>query len=316
MAHVARSCRKDARPAFTLVELLVVIGIIALLIGVLLPVLSAARKSADRTKCLAALREIGHAFMLYSMDNKSYWPMGLHVYKAKSPAGAPEDRAKVWYDYISRYLIAPQRTTIGGTAYTSKECNYNGTAGVPGFFERGPTQWDPVYIGTIKDQTNALWGCPAWRRITTTSGGSDWYTGYGMNWYPSSPGDGGPGDSYKVTFLNRVVLQEGDPERLGKYTRVMQWRDPAKRGLIYEVVNAYGVEMKLGYLYKYPFKPDGPEDFPVDARLGTDWNWDFNRHGRRAIGNKPTDPSMNMLYCDGHADTVSNREAYRSCRFR
>jgi hypothetical protein len=39
-----------------------------------------------------------------------------------------------------------------------------------------------------------------------------------MNWYPVSPGDGGPGDSYKITFQNRAVLIEGDPERVANTT--------------------------------------------------------------------------------------------------
>ena len=42
----------------------------------------------------------------------------------------------------------------------------------------------------------------------------------------------------------------------------------------------------------------------------------IDSHGKRAKGNKPNDPSMNMLYCDGHADTVGCREAYRSCRWK
>src|SRR5689334_3354729 len=96
--------QRSRRCGFTLVELLVVIGIIALLISVLLPVLSSARKSADRTKCLAALREIGHAYMMYSMDNRGYWPVGLHTYTSTYPAGAPATRGKVWYDFVAKYL--------------------------------------------------------------------------------------------------------------------------------------------------------------------------------------------------------------------
>jgi len=312
------SMRQTRRGAFTLVELLVVIGIIAVLIGVLLPVLNSARKSADRTKCLASLREIGHAYMMYSMDNRGYWPVGLHTWSAPAPQGAPNPRAKVWFDYIFKYLIGPQTMVVGGITYTSNDCNYNGTAGVPGFSQRGPTQWDPVFIGTVKDKTNALWGCPSCRRISNNANfNNDWYTGYGMNWYPISPNDGGPTNLYTVTFLNRALIEQDDPTRLGKYYRAMQWEKPAQRGLIYEVVNAYGVEMNIGYLYKWPYPPEGTATFPQDGTVGAnEMNFDFNRHGRRGRGNKSTDPSMNMLYCDGHADTVSCREAYRSCRFR
>jgi prepilin-type processing-associated H-X9-DG protein/prepilin-type N-terminal cleavage/methylation domain-containing protein len=62
------------RSAFTLVELLVVIGIIATLIAILLPTLGRAREAARAANCLSNLRQINTAFMLFAHDNKGYLP--------------------------------------------------------------------------------------------------------------------------------------------------------------------------------------------------------------------------------------------------
>ncbi len=59
---------------FTLVELLVVIGIIALLISILLPALNKAKESANTTKCLANLRQCGMALNMYVNEFKGWFP--------------------------------------------------------------------------------------------------------------------------------------------------------------------------------------------------------------------------------------------------
>src|SRR2546421_358477 len=64
--------RKSASAAFSLVELLVVIGIIAILIALLIPSLSKAREQASKTRCQNNVRQIGFALAVYLNDNGDY----------------------------------------------------------------------------------------------------------------------------------------------------------------------------------------------------------------------------------------------------
>jgi prepilin-type N-terminal cleavage/methylation domain-containing protein/prepilin-type processing-associated H-X9-DG protein len=66
--------RRFTPGGFTLVELLVVIGIIALMISILLPALNKAKASAQRVACLSNMRQLGTYFMMYVTDNKGRFP--------------------------------------------------------------------------------------------------------------------------------------------------------------------------------------------------------------------------------------------------
>lgn len=66
------------RRAFTLIELLLVISIIAILVSILLPALGKARAMGRQTRCLANLNQLGVGLVTYQGDNKTYYP-GHHT---------------------------------------------------------------------------------------------------------------------------------------------------------------------------------------------------------------------------------------------
>src|SRR5689334_8872376 len=73
--HLTPRAARHRLHAFTLVELLVVIGLIAVLIAILLPALQRARKQAQQTQCATQLRNIGQAFHMYVSETRGFLPI-------------------------------------------------------------------------------------------------------------------------------------------------------------------------------------------------------------------------------------------------
>jgi prepilin-type N-terminal cleavage/methylation domain-containing protein/prepilin-type processing-associated H-X9-DG protein len=281
----------DGRRAFTLVELLVVIGIIAVLVAILLPVLAGARKQSERTKCLAALQQLGHGFMLYAANNQGAWPMQRLLW---SSGGTRERR---WYDFLSPYVA-------------SREINPDGNNA------------NDIASADIKDGNQILWGCPTWRRYLPT-GPISIHTGYNMNTFPFAPDDLDASGNYYVNqtkVAERNLANLPDPAALvGKFFKQTAWTKPADRCLMFDSIHPLTVvnynKLRPDFCSAWPYVPNTTTPFPVQPDVLL-FPIDFNRHGKKDVGNPADQPTVNILFCDGHAGFVSAREAFRAIRFK
>ena len=282
---------RNRETGFTLVELLVVIGIIALLISILLPSLAASRRQANTVKCASALRQIGNALKLYEIDNRGYWPVAVFVQTAAQQPIATE-REWRWSDMLSKYL---------------HKVPSNGSGDLQNF-----------------RRASVLWGCPEWTKATEYIAGNtvdSLRNGYGMTYYPVLPVAGGtaaaPGNLAYMDYANNSV---------GTWHKVTMWTrkgvgsgGAAERGIIADsithIIAATGTFSRTkGGFQNGTLTGTAANRVPgiVDGYIDVD----AQRHMKpgRSVNELRNGKGTNVLYCDGHVSSVSPLDAWAALR--
>ncbi|MCS7033220.1 MAG: DUF1559 domain-containing protein [Phycisphaerae bacterium] len=300
--------RSSGRAGFTLVELLVVIGIIAVLVAILLPALSRAQRAANTTKCLSNLRQIGLAFHYYAQDNREAWPV-VRQDTPETPAGPQNVVNRYWQDMILPYL-----SKTGKMAY---QLNIS----------------DPNAVTDAEmARKSVLWGCPEY--IPWTVGGNvtdanyflgvtRFNNGYAMNHYPTASATN-PRQANQMPPSNEWAMRS-TVTGVGKVYKRSAWTRPAERMLVTDsylwilTVNGYSGGAFAAQHAALVSTPVGNGNSHMDRY----------RHGKRPstigpAGDVRFDPDpragrvgINVLFCDGSARTLFDyKEAYKAVRMR
>ena len=164
---------------FTLVELLVVIGIIALLISILLPALGSARRSGLQTKSLNNIRQLGLGYTQYHIENRGALPFGYPPAVVNGVAitvGLPSGTT-IGFPTASRYpwRLVPYVSEVWQMIHSHKDC------------PPVPTSGDSAADAEMKAYTLSL--TPTYGINAYYVGGHTGFFGFGTN---GTPNTGGP----------------------------------------------------------------------------------------------------------------------------
>lgn len=289
--------RSSARNGFTLVELLVVIGIIAILISVLLPALSAARRQSATVKCLSNLKQIGNALALYAQDNKNFWPVTEHFATPTLPTGWTQTPARkdYWTFMLLRYMTP---------RYANLDYQANATTGANS--GRG-----------LIDYKDTAMFCPVSEefQIVVPDVTSRVQGGYGMQEEPlHTPSNPPPGTSTNA-YYNSTTPPGGVRARItagalgsGHYYRNTDWGREGANRIVIADARSYALAVNV----VDPANPVIPEQGTAFGNVGSEHNSaDRYRHGNRS----KKQVQFNALFGDLHAESLKNiNELYLGVR--
>jgi prepilin-type processing-associated H-X9-DG protein len=276
--------------AFTLVELLVVIGIIALLISILLPTLASVRQSASAIKCRSNLKQIGTGIYMYAQANNGLLPYGFVYFGAPIP-GEPSwnDESNDWTTLVYRFM-----TQRAGTGYDTQQANTVANAGTRGIF---------LCPDVARENTTAAFVShySSHPRIIPDLSGNDWDTGVSTKGLKP----------YALAGIKRqseVAMIFDAPVVNGTY------QSPAVGFAIDR--GAIGRRPYLLEKWSNSLQPIGPSD-PIDMRpwftaVFDDYNTDRDTNPGNIRFRHNKDTSANALMADGHVETFRYNKINRT----
>jgi prepilin-type N-terminal cleavage/methylation domain-containing protein len=160
------------RRAFTLIELLIVMMIIALLMGLLLPAIQKIREGASRTQCANNLKNIGHAFQMYTMET--------NILPTGGVAGAtpPSASMNIYPPAVSRFPAPPSSMQPGWNPSPVVGPNQNWSwayqilqhTDQEALWRSSPYAANPLPEGYPIDRSLPMFSCPSRRDPTVTNG--------------------------------------------------------------------------------------------------------------------------------------------------
>ncbi len=238
MRSGADTCTARERGAFTLIEVLVVVAIIALLVAILLPSLARAREMSRRSVCASNLHQQGVGFSAYSADNKANLPWtakfryalmeGLYYHNFPRPKG--DD----WSTFNSGSLFPRHVGRNAEVFYCPSNSTFNASNpdnGMAVFLQRFHHQkrTDPAYVNShnfpISPYYSYAYAVPAAVSRSPRDAGPDMYTTETVrNDWPCTASGADCPDSPYWQYLNDPA--EPDPNFLGRFPRESRGRHP------------------------------------------------------------------------------------------